>query len=277
MSIRKYLNSTFTYIVLIILSIGVLFPLAWTASTSFKFKRDILTVNPSWISPRPTLSNYINVLFDTSIPRNILVSTVITIFSVITSVLIGAIAAYGFSRSKHRLKDILMYLILATMMVPGLSNLVPLYIMFARFGQIDSLRTIIIIYSSWMLPLTIWLLRGFFDSIPKEMEESALIDGCTKFGAFYKIVLPMSLPGISAASIINAVFAWNEFIVAVVFLNSRYKQTLPVGIQSFQTMAEAEWGNMTAASMIAVLPILIAFLLLRKSFVRGMIEGAVKG
>ena len=277
MSIRKYLNSTFTYIVLIILSIGVLFPLAWTASTSFKFKRDILTVNPSWISPRPTLSNYINVLFDTSIPRNILVSTVITIFSVITSVLIGAIAAYGFSRTKHRLKDILMYLILATMMVPGLSNLVPLYIMFARFGQIDSLRTIIIIYSSWMLPLTIWLLRGFFDSIPKEMEESALIDGCTKFGAFYKIVLPMSLPGISAASIINAVFAWNEFIVAVVFLNSRYKQTLPVGIQSFQTMAEAEWGNMTAASMIAVLPILIAFLLLRKSFVRGMIEGAVKG
>ncbi|MCL5986213.1 MAG: carbohydrate ABC transporter permease [Actinobacteria bacterium] len=274
---KKYLNSVFTYIVLIVVSIGVLFPLAWTASTSFKFKRDILTINPSWIPPRPTISNYLNVLFDTSIPRNILVSTIVAVFSVITTVLIGAIAAYGFSRSRYKLKDVLMYLILATMMIPGLSNLVPLYIMFARFGQIDSLRTIVIIYSSWMLPFTIWLLRGFFDSIPKEMEESALIDGCTKFGAFYRIVLPMSFPGISAVSITNAIFAWNEFIVAVVFLNSRFKQTLPVGIQSFQTMAEAEWGNMTAASIIAVLPILIAFLLLRKSFVRGMIEGAVKG
>jgi ABC-type glycerol-3-phosphate transport system permease component len=155
--------------------------------------------------------------------------------------------------------------------------LIPLFVLFRSFNMIDSYYTVIILYLTVHLPFAIWMYKGFFDSIPKDLEEAAWMDGCTRLGGFLRIVLPVSGPGIAAVAIFSFLFSWNEYMIANVFLRNEEYMTIPVGLQMFMQQFSTDWGSLTAAATIAMLPVLVFFLFVQKYMIYGAVAGSVKG
>jgi ABC-type glycerol-3-phosphate transport system permease component len=196
-------------------------------------------------------------------------------FSSILIVPLAALAAYTFSRYKFRGSRALELLILGLMMIPGLTNLLPIYRMASDLRLLNTNEIMIAVYTAGGLPFSIWIIRSFFDAIPLELEEAALIDGCTPLGALVRIVVPLALPGLLAAFLLNFVDTWNEFLAAVVL--AIQDKTATVGLYDFQSSFEIAYNVWAAASIVIVIPVLVVFLALRNVFFRAMLDGALKG
>ncbi len=274
--LRRSFPHLLVYIVLTGTGLAMLIPVAWTLSTSLKPFKELFGPPPHWIPWQVTSEAYRAVLTETATPRYMFNSLVVALATVLITVVFGGLAGYAFSRSRFRFKNILLYIVLATMMIPGLTNLVPLYVLMNRFRLLDTYLVMILIYSARCLPFSIWILKSFFDSIPKDLEDSAVVDGCTPLSAFFQVIAPISSPGLAAVAIFNFLFSWNEFIVAVIFTSSKSVQTFPIGLYHFMHMFIIEYGKLTAAALLGAMPAILLFLLFRDRFVHGMTEGAMK-
>jgi multiple sugar transport system permease protein len=263
------------------LLIFTVLPMAWMVLTSLKTGFAAMQYPPQWWPAEPTLENYTKLLDPTnSVGQDFLryfwnslyVATLTTILAVIVAVP----AAYAFSRFRFPGRTFLFFAVLLRNMFPAVIFLVPLFLLMRWLGLVNTHGSLILTYLTFGLPLAIWLLKGFYDNIPIQLEQAARIDGATRFQAFLLIVMPLSTPGIIATSIYSFIGAWNEYIYAYTFLSREEQMTLPVGIQRFFAEFATDWPGLMAATFLMSVPVVVLFLVLQKYFVRALTEGAVK-
>jgi multiple sugar transport system permease protein len=256
-------------------------PMVWMLLTSIKSGFAAMQFPPQWWPNEPTLASYQKLLD----PQNSVGQDFLRFFwnslsvSVITTILAVAVAvpaAYAFSRFRFPGRKFLFFAVLLRNMFPAVIFLVPLFILMRWLGLVNTHGSLILTYLTFGLPLAIWLLKGFYDNIPYQLEQAARIDGATRFQAFLYIVMPLSVPGIIATAIYSFIGAWNEYIYAATFLTKNEQLTLPVGIQRFFSENTTDFPGLMAASFMMSVPVVVLFLLLQKYFVRALTEGAVK-
>ena len=255
----------------------MLFPIYWMVITAFKPGRDILTLTPKWFPAPFTLDNFKDAIarpFFLDDVRNSLVIVAVMLALALTT---AFLAAVGTARFGFRGRTALLVMLIGVQMVPLNSLIIPLYMQLDNIGQVDALPGVIAVYLAAVLPFMIWTLRGFIANIPVELEESAMIDGCTRVGAFFRITFPLVGPGLVATAVFGFIQAWNEYIVAYVLLSSPDNQTLTVWLASFTTNHGPEWGPLMAAATLTGLPVVAFFLLLQRYLAGGLTAGAVKG
>ena len=263
------------------LIVYALVPMIWMLSTSLKSEFAATEYPPRWIPEFPTIQQYRELLnpradvgqtFLRYLGNSLWVSTATTVLGLV----VGVPAAYAFSRFSFPGKDALFFGVLFRNMFPAVVFLIPLFILMRNLGLIDTHLSLIITYLTFGLPLSIWLLKGFYDNIPVELEMAARIDGATRWQAFRLIVMPLSSPGIIATAIYAFIQAWNEYIYARTLINREELMTLPVGLGRFFTEYASNWPGLMAASFIMSVPVVLLFLLLQRYFVQALTEGAVK-
>jgi multiple sugar transport system permease protein len=269
------------WLFLFLLLIFTVVPMLWMLSTSLKTEFASIQQPPQWIPSNITFQEYTSLLnpndelgseFLRYLRNSIWVSTMTTVLGLVVAVP----AAYAFSRFSFPGKDALFFSVLVRNMFPVVVFLIPLFILIKNLGLVDSHWSLILTYLTFGLPLSIWLLKGFFDNIPPELERAARIDGATRFQAFWLIVMPLSSPGIIATAIYAFILGWNEYVYARTFLNSEDKLTLPIGLTKFFTENSSNWPGLMAASFIMSVPVVVIFLVLQRYFVQALTEGAVK-
>ena len=255
----------------------LMWPVAWMISTSFKVPEEIFTNPPRWIPERPTLDGY-RAALSAQIVRNFWNSIVIAAGSTVVALFVGTLAAYGMSRLEFRGKSTVMMLILATLGIPIPMLMISLYLLFAATDILNTYTAVILGHVAITLPVVIWLLRDFIDSLPKELEDAATVDGAGPFYILFRIVVPLMQPGLAAAAIFVFISSWNEFIFGVTFTSSARMRPLPAGITDlFLQELQYRWGDTMAVGIIVTLPVMLLFLFFQRFFVHGVTAGAVKG
>ncbi len=263
-------------IALAIIILSILFPVLWLFALSIKSHKVAFQTPPAFIF-RPTLGAYKSVYSGLSkYPRYLLNSIIVATFNTILCLFLGLPAAYSFSRFSFIGRRASMLFILITRMLPPISLMVPFYLIANRLHLIDTHISLILAYMVYNLPFIIWMMKGFLDDIPVDLDESALIDGCNRWMAFLRVVLPLSAPGLVVTSILNFIFSWNEFLWASV-LTGMQSKTMTVGISAFWTNVSLQWANIGAASTVFLLPPIVVVILFRKYVVSGLTLGAIKG
>ena len=263
----------------IVLFIVLLFstgPILWQFVTSLKHDEQI-AVLPPFLPQAATLEHYRTVLVDSSLPRTIINSTVVALTSTILSLAIGSLAAFALAKMQMRFKGIILLFVLSTSMFPPIATVSPLYLIIRDMGIRDTWLALIIPYTSFSLPLSIWILTSFFEAIPDEIYRAALVDGCSPFQAFRRIMLPLAGPGLSTAAILVFIFAWNEFLFALTFTVTPASRTAPVAIALFPGLHEIPWGDISAASLVVTAPLIVLVLVFHRRIIEGLTAGAVKG
>jgi N,N'-diacetylchitobiose transport system permease protein len=255
----------------------MLFPIYWMVATAFKPGRDILTLTPKWFPSPLTLQNFQDAISRPYFLDDVKNSLIIVGVMLVLALVIGFLAAVGAARFGFRGRTAYLVMIIAVQMVPLNALIIPLYLQLDRIGQVDALPGVIAVYLAAVLPFMIWTLRGFVANVPVELEESAMIDGSTRFGAFWRITFPLVAPGLVATAIFSCIQAWNEYIIAYVLLSSPRNQTVTVWLASFTTNHGPEWGPLMAGATITGLPVVAFFLLLQRYLVGGLTAGSVKG
>ena len=270
-------QTTFAYTVLVILAVLVLFPFYWMTITSFK-NEDQMRSLVSMFWPRPLVTeNYEQLLGKTDFVAWYRNSATVAISSTLLATAVGTIGAYALARLRFFGRGFMASATLITYLVPPSILFIPLYAQMRNLGLANSLAGLIAAYPSFTVPFVTWLLMGYFESIPEELEEAAMIDGATRFGAFWRVVLPLSAPGVLAAGLYAFTQAWNEFLYALVFITDGRLRTLPVGLASFITGDVYGWGYLMAGAVLTTLPVIAAYIYLQKYMVEGLTAGSVKG
>ncbi|MBP1995109.1 carbohydrate ABC transporter permease [Paenibacillus eucommiae] len=263
--------------ILAVFLLAVLLPFYWLFITSVKPRMDILTTDIQYWPKHFTLENY-KVMWNSSnfnvfLKNSILVSLGTGFFVTCLSILGG----YSLARYKFKGKPLAVYGLLLTQMIPGVMVLIPTVILFSKIGLMNSMSGLVLIYIVGNLPFCLILMRSFFDRIPVDLEEAALIDGCSKIGALIRVVLPIMLPGIMATFVFAFIGAWNELLCAIMFISSDELKTIPVGLSMFVQNYDVNWGAMTAGAVMALIPSLVMFAIVQRFVVEGLTDGAVKG
>jgi multiple sugar transport system permease protein len=250
------------------------FPIFWTIVTSIKPLDLISKIPPVW-KFKPTLEHYISIFVDKGILRSLWNSFSIATMSTLLSLIVGTPAAYAFSRFRLPGKEHLAFYFLTARMAPPISVILPLFLIFSSLGLLDTKFVLVIAYMTFNFSFVIWMMRGFFDEIPTALDEAAMVDGCTRFGAFLRVILPLTAPGLAASAIICFIFSWNEFLFALILTNFSAK-TLPVAAAGFITDRMVLWGKLCAASVVIYLPVMVFGLLTRRYLIRGLTLGSIK-
>ena len=261
---------------LLVLAVMV-FPVYWMVATAFKPGQQILSYTPHWVPTHPTLSNFRDAVHQPFFWDAVKNSLIVVSSVVALSVVLAFLASLALAKFHFYGRKAFIVLILGVQMVPLAALIIPLYILMSRLGQIDKLTGVIAMYLTFVLPFTVWTMRGFLLGIPKELEEAAMVDGATRFGAFVRVLLPLVGPGLVATSIFAFIQAWNEFIIAYVFLHTPEKQTLMVWLASFTTLRGTDWGPLMAGATLCALPVVVFFLLVQRRIAFGLTAGAVRG
>ncbi|MGD1834140.1 MAG: carbohydrate ABC transporter permease [Nitrososphaeraceae archaeon] len=272
-----FTERTLLYILILTFIFITLVPLFWVLSTSFKSNEEATTLPPTILPENPVLDNYIFVLTDSHLVHSLFNSFIVSIGSTILSVTVSALGGYAFARFKFKGKNILLSIILGLFMIPIIINIIPLYIMLSQIGLLNSLISLILTFQILIIPLNIFLLKSYFETIPKELEDAALVDGCTRLGVLRRITIPLSMPGFAVASVLAFRFSWNEFILPIVLANKPDSMVFQVALYQFVSLYRIEWGYLTAGINIAIIPILILMLIFQKQMIRGLTLGAIRG
>ncbi|MET9498946.1 carbohydrate ABC transporter permease [Streptomyces sp. NPDC006552] len=259
---------------LVFLIVG--FPVYWMVNTAFKPAKDAIDPDPSLLPTGFTLDNFRRALdiadFWGPVARSLVVSLVV----VVIGIAVGMLAALAISRFAFRGRKIVIVAILAVQMVPLVAMIIPVFLLLNDLGQYDKLTGLIITYLTFILPFTVWTLRGFIVNIPKELEEAAQVDGCTRTGAFIRVVFPLLAPGMVATSVYGFIQAWNEYLYALMLMSQKH-QTATVWLANFTTKHGTEYAPMMAGSTMMAVPIVILFLFVQRKMAAGLTAGAVKG
>jgi multiple sugar transport system permease protein len=254
----------------------VLLPFLWTLSTSLKPLPEISTYPPVWFSSGMSLSPYVDMFFYLPFSIYTLNSLIVALGATFLTLFIGSLAGYAFSRFRFVGKRLLLLVFLLSQMLPGASVIIPLFQLVRDVGLYDTHVGLILIHSALLLPFVIWLLYGFFCAIPVEIEDAALIDGCSRLEALRRVILPLALPGIGATAMFAFLGSWNEFFFAYILTAGDSTRTIPVGIGLFVGEYIDVWNQMAAAAVLFSAPPLILFLFVRRTFIKGLAAGAIK-
>ncbi len=264
------------YSLLALLAVVIIFPIYYMVIISLKLPRDIYR-KPSLLPIGATLENYIDLLTKQGFLVNIANSLIVAGAATLVSVLISCLAAYSLVRLKYRYRDWIGRLILFTYLTPSALLFIPLSIIIAQLRLGNTLHGLIFVYLTFSTPLSTWLLMGFFRGIPADLEEQAMVDGATRMQALYYILLPLSVPGLIAVSVFTFTGAWNELLLALIFITSPDKRTVPVALQYLITGDVFRWGLIMAGAVLAALPVMVLYYLAQRFVVQGLAAGAVKG
>jgi multiple sugar transport system permease protein len=271
------LERSLIYFILAVYLFITLAPLIWVISTSFKPNQEAISFPPKFLPVSPTLENYLFVLMDPKLVLSLTNSLLVSVGSTALSVAVSALGGYAFARYDFKGKNLIMSIILGLFMIPVVINIIPLYIMLANVGLLNSLVALVLTFQILIIPLNIFLLKNYFESLPKELEEAALIDGCSRLGALWRITLPMSLPGFLIAAILSFRFSWNEFVLPIVLSNRPDSMVFQVALYQFISLYRIDWGYLTAGINIALIPVVVLMLIFQKKMIRGLTLGAVRG
>jgi len=273
---RRWLQQVGVYGTLSLLVVIFLFPLLWILGLSLKTRMQTFSDPPLYLW-WPTFENYVDVLGRSDFLMAFVNTLIVSGSAVGLSLAVGVPAAYAFARFPFRGSSLLFFTLLVMRMLPPIAVLVPMYVLFSQLGLTTTRLSVVLAYSTFALPLVVWIMRGFFEDLPAELEESAWIDGANRFGAFRLIVLPLARPGMVAASILCLQLAWNDFLFAAVLTNNA-TQTLPVKMMTFSAGdSGVDWGGVTASGMLVILPVIVFSFLAQRHLVAGLSSGAVKG
>lgn len=261
------------YIVIALFLFFFLFPIFWVIITSLKSRVQTFAIPPVWIF-KPTWQSYRAIFTEMQFSHYLLNSAVIAILNTVLVVFTGSLAAYSIARFKTGGNN-LSFWILSIRMIPPIVVAVPLFIALNKLRMIDTHLALILLYTTLNLPLAVWIMRAFFMEIPEELEESAMIDGCSRMQALWRIVLPLARPGLAATAIFCFIFSWNEFLFALIFTRIVAK-TAPLAMTALMTEREIYWGNICAGATLVIVPVIVFSLIVQKHIVRGLTFGAIK-
>lgn len=261
--------------VLGLMAVVALLPYAWTLATSFKRRADILSTPPTWIKD-PSWFNYHNVLIERGFDGYLLNSLVIGLSSTLIALVVGTLAAYAFSRYKVPAGNHLFFYILATRLGPPIAYALPMYFLFAKLGLLNTHLGVSIAHAAFNLVLVVWMMKTFFDEIPRELEEAAKLDGCSAGQIFTRISLPLAVPGLVTVAIFVFIFSWNEMLFALI-LSAGDTNTLPVMIPSLVQHTGTLRGEVAAAAIVQTIPVVVFSFIAQRHLIRGLTFGAVKG
>jgi multiple sugar transport system permease protein len=274
---RRFFARLITHLLLLLGSAIVFVPFWYMASTSFKPQTYVFEMPPRLWPAEFTFQNYIDAVTRDAFGQYFLNSVFVACVSTILTVLIASLMAYGFARLKFPGKKALFYVLLVGMMIPPVMLIIPQFIISIKLKLFDRLLGLIVVYIAMNLPMQTYLLRGFFEGIPKDLEEAGLIDGASPLQIFWRIILPLSKPGLATATIFTFLYCWDEFPWAHVAIKETSRRTLPIAIALFQSQHLTQWGLVFAASIIALIPVLIVFIIFQRYFVQGISTTGLKG
>ena len=274
---KSYIKQFVIHFVLIVLGAAMILPFAWMISTSLKGYHEIFRYPPKWIPDSPQWSNYLEVWKLAPFGRFYVNSVFVALVTTVGQVITGVLAAYAFSRMEFWGRDKVFMLFLATLMVPTQVTLIPTYIVMSQMGWIDSYQALIIPFVS--TAFSVFLLRQFFLTIPKELEEASIMDGCSKLRFIFLVLMPLAKPAIASVSLFGFLGSWNSYLWPLIVINSNRMRTLPIGLRYFvsQQGGGSEWHYLMAASLIVMLPVLIVFFAAQKQFIEGIARSGIKG
>jgi|SRR5665647_74380 len=276
--IKRQIANTVSYVLLAILSIYCAFPFVWMVISSLKPRNEIRVRTPSFMIENPTLDNFVRVLFGHNFTTYVRNSLIVSVSACALSLAISILAGYAFSR--YYRKRAVKYSnlgMLISQMIPGVLLLVPLYIIMRNLQVLDSYLSLILAYTTFVIPLCTFMLSSAFDSIPMSLEEAAQLDGCGKLETIWRVVLPVMVPAIVSVGLYAFINAWNEFMFGYIFISQDEYRTITPAIMLFKGANSVDWGGLMAASVVAVLPVALIFLFLQRYFIAGLMSGAVKG
>ncbi len=260
----------------VVFSVTMIFPVYWVINTAFKPGPEVLQFTPSFVPEHATLDNFVSAFKAPLFLQDLLNGLIVTVIAVIGALVVGFMAALAIARFQFYGRRGIILIVLAVQLVPFLALLIPLFLMLQRADLTNSLIGVSITYLVLILPYTVWTLRGFISAIPRELDEAALIDGCSRYQTFWRIILPLTGPGLVATSVYGFIQAWNEFII-INTLNSPEKQNLMAWLLQNQTNRGTAWGPLMAGAIITSLPVVIFFLIIQRNIATGLTAGAVKG
>ena len=261
---------------IVFLGLFAILPLVWTFYTSLRTNVDINKFPAKISLSNLSLDAYFGVWRDTNFPMLIKTSLIVSTLTVIVSLSLGTLAGYALSRSKFRGRQGVLLVYLAIRLVPGVLLLIPLYLFMNKLGLLDSYIGLVLAYTTFTLPATIWLMKGFFDSLPPDLENAARIDGCSRMGAMWRISIPLVLPGLAATGTLTAITAWNDVLFAMLLTSSDRTRTWPVGLREMIGEFQLPWEALTATSILSLLPVVIGFALVGRKMVAGITAGSLK-
>ncbi len=265
------------YLVLGILAVIQIYPLIWLFMFSLKTNQEVFGMSPFALPQNPQWSNYPKVWSQGHINLYFLNSVWYTVVAVILTIVLASFVTFAITRMHWKLSKLVLGLFIVGLMIPLHSTLIPLFNFFKHVNLINNPLSVILSYTAFNLPVTIMILLGFYQAIPREIEEAGVIDGCSVHRIFFRIVLPLTSPVIATTAIINMIYNWNEFVFVNTFISSDRWKTLTVGVNNFVGQYLTDWGAIGATLMISIIPILVAFLLLSNRIVEGLAAGSVKG
>lgn len=273
---RRFYDVLASVVVLAVVTFAI-GPIVWTVLTSFKTEDEIVIREFRFLPTSLTFENYVTLWERSGYPRLLLNSALVTGMTVLMSLTIGTIASYSISRYRFRGRSALMIFYLVIRMFPFTLLLIPLFILLRNLGLFDTHFGLALTYTTFLLPLCVWMLKGFFDGIPPDLEEASRVDGSTRLGALMRIVLPLARQGIAATTVFIAIGAWNEYVWALLLTTANGARTWPVGLQLMVGEFQMPWGVLSASGIISIIPIIVGFAIVQRALVSGLMTGGVKG
>ncbi|MGO1079509.1 carbohydrate ABC transporter permease [Inquilinus sp. CA228] len=270
----RYLLVHGSGLVLVLFSI---LPLLWGVSTALKEESDVYAFPPSWIPSPLTFENFIGVFRNPDLIRSFLNTLIVASATTIVALVVGVLGAYGFSRYRFPGRNTLLWSVLFTQLFPRVVVIVPFFVTLRNLDLMNTYQGLVLVYLMVIFPIAIWMIKGFFDNLPREIEEAAIVDGCSLPQLLWLVVIPMSKPALAAVAMYSFILAWNEFLFALVFTNGLDRRPLSVALAFFIDENGIHWGQLMAASVVMSIPAVLVFTFSQKLLVRGLSEGAVKG
>lgn len=261
-------------VILVLLSVIYTFPIAWLIIVSLKYEVDIFSIPPRWFFT-PTVVHYQNVLADSSVGSFFVNSLIIATGTTLLALFVSILAAYGCTRFQSILSSGFIFSLFLLRTLPGVAVVVPIYLVASKLAMLDNYLTLILVHVCIVMPITVLMLQNFILEVPRELEEAAMIDGCSRFEAFTRVVLPLMAPGIVATSVLSFLMSWNEFLFSMT-LSGNSTQTLPVGVTVYMADKTINWGEVAAMGVIMIIPVGLLTLMMQKYLIKGLTMGAVK-
>ncbi len=261
-------------VLLAVLCLFYTMPIVWLVMTSLKYDVDIFTTPPKWIF-MPTLVHYRNVFADSAVGTFLAHSLIIAIGATLVALLAGTLAAYGYTHWRSQLASGFTFSLFVLRILPGVAVVVPIFLVASQLSLTDNYLTLILVHVCVMLPITVLMLQNFLLEVPRELEEAAIVDGCTRFGAFIRVVLPLIVPGLVATAVLSLIMSWNEFLFTMTLSGSN-TQTMPVGVTIFMADKTINWGEVAAMGTIMIIPVAVFTFMVQKYLIQGLTMGAVK-
>ena len=274
---RRRLTDVLVWLAGLAITIFAIFPIVWALLTSLKKEEAIITTVMQYIPKEITFQNYVDIWTRSNFPILLTNSAITTAMTVVICAVLGTLASYAIARFQFRGRRELMLFYLVIRMFPAVMIIIPLFILMRNVGLLDSRLGLALAYTTFLLPVFIWMMKGFFDAVPLELEDAARIDGCSRIGAMLRVILPLVVGGLVATAVFVAIGAWNEFLFALMMTTSTGSRTWPVGLQLMVGEFQLPWGTLAAGGIVSIVPVVVLFAMVQRALVRGLTAGAVKG